>query len=109
MKIDERALSKIFSWDLEDKYCIEINFQVESLQEYNNCWMGKMPSTDRAEIYWFGLVSDGSKAYDYKTFSEMYQAPVFDGKSLKELLPLIDVLSIDSIEPEERLAFYLSE
>ena len=61
----------------------------------------------RKELFWYGLVPDCSEAYDYDNFKDFSTAPVFNGKSLKELWPNIRVLSIDGTEPEERLKAYI--
>ena len=102
-------ITKLFSVDLKNKMCIEIEFNVSGFENYQYCWMGKMPDkTDKEkEIYWYGLESNGSKAYDYDNFADFSSTPVFDGKSLAEVWDDIELLSIDSIDPEERLQFYI--
>lgn len=94
------------------KSCIEIEFRVSELSNYQNCWMGKTPkkalkirdrfSKDK-EVYWFGLTPDGSKAYDYNNYFDFSNAPVFDGKSLKEIWYRVELLSVDGCEPEARI------
>ena len=102
-------ITKLFSFDLEAKWCIEIEFSVKGYPKYQFCWMGKMPdkTNKEKELYWYGLVPDGSKAYDYDNFQDFSSAPVFDGKSLKTIWKEVEVLSIDGVEPEERIAAYL--
>lgn len=98
-------IKALFSVDLQGKMCIEIEFCVIGLPEYQGCWMGKMPHPDKmmTEVYWFGLASDGSKAYDYVNFSDFSTAPVFDGNSLKEVWSRIEILSVDGLEPVWRI------
>ena len=105
-------ITKLFSLDIKNKYCIEIEFCVSELADYQNCWMGKMPNKllrkkdrfwDGKEVYWFGLATDGSKAYDYDNYSDFSNAPVFDGKSLKQVWNQVELLSIDGCDPEMRI------
>ncbi len=90
--------------------CIEIEFRVNGLAEYSYCWMGKMPDTDNPSknAYWFGLVPDGSKSYDYDTFDAFSSALVFDGQSLEDVWDKVELLSVDSCDPEERIRYLLS-
>ena len=46
-------------------------------------------------------------AYDYDNFKDFSCAPVFDNKSLKNIWNNIELLSIDGIDPEERLQHYI--
>lgn len=102
-------ISKLFSFDLEGRWCIEIEFSVKGYPKYQSCWMGKMPdkSNKENELYWFSLMPDCSEAYDYYDFNEFSTAPVFEGKSLKQVWRKIKILSIDGSEPEERISAYL--
>ena len=100
------AITKLFSFDLQGKYCIEIEFSINGFPKYQSCWMGKMPDKGK-DLYWYGLVSDGSEAFDYDNFQDFSGAPVFCGKSLKEIWNEVKVLSIDGCNPEERLQAYL--
>ena len=102
-------IAKVFSRDLEGEYCIEIEFSVEGYPEYQSCWMGKLPDkSDREkEIYWFGLVADGSEAYDFENFGDFSKTAVFSGKSLSEIWDKVVILSIDGCNPENRLKAYL--
>jgi len=56
---------------------------------------------------WFGLPGDEAKAYDYDNFNDFSTAPIFNGKSLKEIWNYVVILSIDGVDPKERLADYL--
>ena len=98
-------ITKLFAIDLKNKSCIEIEFCVAGLSDYQNCWMGKMPDEFRKhkEVYWFGLSSDGSKAYDYDNYSDFSNALVFDGKSLKQVWDSVELVSIDGCDPEVRI------
>lgn len=100
---------KLFSFDLKGKCCIEIEFSVNGSTKYQSCWMGKMPCEEnpKKESYWYGLVPDGSEAYDYDNFRDFSSASIFDGKSLKEIWGAVDLLSIDGCDPTDRLQAYL--
>jgi len=102
-------ITKLFSYDLKDEACIEIEFAVKGFSDFQSCWMGKMPDkTDKErEVYWYGLSADNSEIYEYDNHGEFLNAPVFDGKSLKEIWNHISVLSIDGCDPEERIKFYI--
>ena len=102
-------ITKLFSFNLESEWCIEILFLVKGYPKYQSCWMGKTPneSDKEKELYWYGLVPDGSEAYDYGNFEDFSSAPVFEGKSLKQAWDRIELLSIDGCDPEERVAVYL--
>ena len=71
--------------------------------------MGKTPDKEdkEKELYWYGLVPDCSEAYNYDNFQDFSSAPVFEGKSLKEIWHKITILSIDGCDPEERIQAYL--
>ena len=104
-------LAKLFSFDLQNQSCIEIHFLLKSNPKYQSCWMGKMPhESDRnKEVYWYGLVADGSEAYDYDNFEYFSSAPVFEGKTLKDVCDQIELISIDGCDPVERINSYLSK
>jgi len=101
-------ITKLFSRNLEGTFCIEIEFLVKEESTYQSCWMGKMPAKENKEreVYWYGLVPDGSEAYDYDNFRDFSSASVFHGKSLKEIWEKVEILSIDGCDPEERLLAY---
>ena len=107
--ISYKDLEQIFSFATKGGRCIEIEFSVKGYLKYQSCWMGKMPdkADSRKELYWFGLVPDGSEAYDYDNFDDFCTALIFDGKSLKEILRKVEILSIDGCEPEEVIQRYL--
>lgn len=102
-------ITKLFSFNIEGQYCIEIAFSVKGYAKYQACWMGKMPDETDSEkdLYWYGLVPDGSEGYDFNSFEDFSSAPVFDGKSLKELWSDIEILHIDGCDPEDRLEAYI--
>ena len=101
-------IAKLFSCNLEGKFCIEIEFLVKGELSYQSCWMGKMPDREhkKKEVYWYGLVPDGSEAYDYDNFMDFSSASIFQGKSLREIWEKIKILSIDGCDPEERILVY---
>lgn len=37
-------IAKLFSYDLQSKSCIEIEFTVVGYPNYQSCWMGKCPT-----------------------------------------------------------------
>ena len=102
-------ITKLFSYNLQGKSCIEIEFTVDGYPNYQSCWMGKMPDESNSEkdVYWYGLASDGSDAYEYDNYSDFSNAPVFSGKSLNEVWNHIEIISIDGCDPEERIRFYI--
>ncbi len=77
----------------------EVSFEISGDEEYHDCWMGNMGAVDDMP-YWFGLTPDGKQAYEYKTFDEMLSAPVFHGQSLQSIIDKVDILTIDSCDPE---------
>ncbi len=101
---------KLFSFNSAKDYCIEIEFSVKDYPAYQSCFMGKTPNTtDKNKwVFWYGLVPDDTKAYDFDNFDSFSSAPVFDGKSLKEIFSKINILSIDGCDPEYRINFYIS-
>ncbi|MBL4934773.1 hypothetical protein JK636_03255 [Clostridium sp. YIM B02515] len=113
-----RSLAKIKLQDLITildsdvvKYnsCIEMNFCIDNDTEYEDCWLGKMPDRDNRgkEIYWYGLVPDGSQAYDYAKLEDILNAKVFHGKSLCDVIGEITWYSLDGCSIEDRLSDYI--
>jgi hypothetical protein len=88
--------------DLKQQYCIEIRFSVKAMAEYDFCWMGKMPdpANQAKDCYWYGLSPDGSQAYDYDNLDVFLSAPVFDGRSLRQVWKDVKLESINGGEPE---------
>ena len=83
------------------KHCGEIAFRLTDSETFTLCWMGKLYSADeQRDVYWYGLTEDGQNAYEYATFAELADAPVFDGKSLKDVWDDVVVLEIDGCAPE---------
>ena len=108
-KISFNDFEKAMSYDVvNNNACIEVEFSIEDAEEYTSCWLGKMPDPETSkEIYWFGLVEDGSQAYDFDTFEQFASAKVFRTNCLKELWPLVFIYSIDGCDVEERLPYLL--
>ena len=102
-------ITKLFSFELKGERSIEIEFRIEGYSKYQSCWMGKMPDeTDKEkELYWYGLASDGSEAYDYDNFQDFSSAPVFCGKSLEEIWDKVEIVSVDGCDPNSRVLTYL--
>ena len=103
-------IKKLMAFDIQKKYCIEIEFAVNGSDKFGFCWMGKLPDKETGkDVYWFGLTPDGKNAFDYFTFEELSTAKVFDGKSLFEIWGDITIWGIDSCDPMERLLVYIGE
>ena len=98
-------IKNLFSFNTFGRSCSEIEFRVIGMDTYQLCWMGKMPDREHPEkdCYWYGLVPDGSQAYDYHNFEEFASAPVFEGKSLKDVCSKIELLSVNSCAPEPEI------
>ncbi len=90
---------------LKDYGSVEVEFAVSGDTEYQECWMGHTWHNN----YWFGLTPDCMQGYDFDSFEELVNAKVFHGKSLKEILDIVEILSIDGCDPEERLPYYPGE
>ena len=95
---------KALSFDCKRKHCIEIEFLITGNQKYGSCWMGK--TSDESNIFWYGLMPDGSESYDYTDLVEFVSDPVFNGRTLEEIWDKVEVLSVDGCDPEERIAKY---
>jgi hypothetical protein len=107
LKIDE--LIKILSNDvLKYSTCIEMNFCIENDEVYSDCWLGKLSDKTKGniEIYWYGLVSDGSQAFEYTELKDILNANVFYSKSICDVIENIDWYSLDGCGVEERLSYY---
>ena len=83
------------------KGCCEIEFCVKGMDTYTLCWMGKIPDKDNDEkiCYWYGLVPDGSQAYDYDNFEDFSTATVFEGLSLLDIADKIEYISVNACPP----------
>ncbi len=99
MKIPFNTFEKMLTTHLSENQCQEILFFIENSEKYQHCWMGVINKNGKSE-YWFGLTKDGKEAYDYTNFDQMTSAPVFNGKTLKELWEHIDILSVNGCDPE---------
>ena len=103
-------IKKLFTFETQGKYCVEILFSVHKRKKFDCCWMGKRHDKKIGQdVYWFGLTTDGKNAFDYPTFEEFSSAKVFDGKSLSEIWDTVTVEAIDGCEPTERLRNYIGE
>ena len=101
-------IAKLFTFDTEKKYCVEIRFMLVGSDKYSQCWMGKTwDSKVRQNVYWYGLTPDGMNAYEYDTFEKMADARVFDGLSLREVWNRTVIEEIDGCTPSERLRDYI--
>jgi hypothetical protein len=91
--------------------CIEMNFCIDNDTEYEDCWLGKMPDRNKPgkEVYWYGLVPDGSQAYDYAKLEDVLNAKVFHGKCLCDVIEKVTWYSLDGCNIEERLPDYIDD
>lgn len=108
-KIKLNDLIKILNRDvINPESCIEISFFIDDDKEYNHCWMGKMPDRNNPgkELYWFGLVPDGSQAFSYDKSEDILNAKVFHGKSLTDIIEKITWQELNSCSMEEMLKYY---
>ena len=108
-KLDFGYFEKVMKSKVSDKYSVEIQFEVESSEIYNLSWMGKSIEREtNREVFWFGLVEDGSQAYDYETFDEFVNSQVFYGeKSLKDLWDLILIFSLNGANESDIINVFL--
>lgn len=84
---------------LGNKPCIEIYFRVDNHPEYQSCWLGKRDDEEtKSTVYWYGLMEDGSQAYDYTTIEEFINAKVFQDKSIKDIWNLISLYSFNACD-----------
>lgn len=91
-KIKLEDLIEVLSSDvIRNHSCIEMNFFIDNDDEYKNCWLGKKPHNDdpNKEVYWYGLVKDGSQAYSYESLEDILNSEVFHGKSLYDIIEKI--------------------
>ena len=108
--IQFEQMKQLFTFDTKKKFCVEIQFMLQGSTKFDYCWMGKMWSRDeQKDVFWYGLTPDGKNAFDYPSFEEMSQAPVFGGLSLKEAWDQVIVEEIDGCDPLERLQCYLGD
>lgn len=84
-------------------YCSETSFCIEDDTEYRCCWLGCLKGE---KPYWFGLVPDGSQAYEFATAEELIDAKVFRGSSLRALWPKVRFYTIGDIDPMTWLSRY---
>ena len=109
-KIPFDQFEKIMTYDVvENNSCVEIEFLVDGFREYGSCWLGKtIDSATNQAIFWYGLASDGSEAYDFRSLCDFTSEPIFHGNNLKEIWGSITLISIDSCDIDWRLTHYLS-
>ena len=108
--IQYEQIEKLFSFKTKKKFCVEIQFMLQNNQKYDYCWMGKMWDRDeQKDVFWYGLTPDGKNAFDYPSFEEMANAPVFDGLSLKDVWDQVVIEEIDGCDPQERLEDYIGD
>ena len=106
----ERVMTYNFNKNKKWEPCIEVYFSVDGDMDYQDSWLGKLIDRDtKKSVYWFGLVEDGSEAYDFDSFEEFSNAKVFKGKSIKEIWDSITIDALSGGEVEEMLPFYLSQ
>lgn len=110
-KITFEQFKQIMNYDITKNQHyqeIEVWFFIDDSIEYFSSWLGKMLDKEKKkEIYWYGLVEDGSQAYEFDSFEEFANAKVFYNKSINEIWVSVSLLSIDACDVQERLPFYL--
>jgi hypothetical protein len=86
-----------------------MNFCIDNDIVYGDCWLGKMPDRDnsRKAVYWYGLVPDGSQAYEYTELEDFIDAKVFNGKSMRDVFEKVTWYSLDGCSIEGMLPYYL--
>jgi len=103
-------ITRLFTLDTKKLFCVEIQFMLLNNPKYDYCWMGKMWNRDaQKDIFWYGLTPDGKNAFDYPSFEEMANAPVFDGLSLKAVWDQVVIEEIDGCDPLKRLEDYIGD
>lgn len=103
-------MARVFAYNLQLKYCLEIEFQIIGDDVYTECFMGKMPDEEgKKYYYWYGLTPDGKNAYEFESFDAMADAPVFHGKSLIDLWDQVNILTVDGCDAEWRIKEYLGK
>lgn len=103
LTIPFEQLRTLFSFDTEEGLCLEIEFLLNVNPDFDCCCMGKKYCKDVAgDIYWFGLTPDGINAYEYTSFEDFSNEPVFNGKSLLEIWNEVQILTIDGDNPCRR-------
>lgn len=109
-KITVDQFKKIMKYDVISSHtCIEINFCIDDDVEYASYWTGKLPSREEAprDVYWYGLVSDGSQAFSFNSLEELLNATVFRGCCIIDLWERVTIDTIDNLNVEYRLPYYL--
>jgi len=82
----------------------ETCFSVIGSDEYSWCYLGYLPEYEKP--YWFGLVPDGSQAYDFSNAEELVNAKVFNRKSLKEIWDDINIHAIGGVDISEWFKYF---
>ncbi|WP_291648314.1 hypothetical protein [Clostridium sp.] len=91
---------------LENDTCVEMNFSIDDDLEYGDCWLGKTSNNDNnKEIYWYGLVEDGSQAYNYDYLEELLSAKVFKGNNIRDIWERVTWYSLNGCDVEEMLEY----
>lgn len=100
MKIKLQDFIKVLNENvLENNTCIEMNFCIDDDLEYEDCWLGKMADKDNnKEIYWYGLVDDGSQAYSYDCLEDLLSAKVFKGNNIRDIWEKINWFSLNGYD-----------
>ena len=103
-------ITKLFAFDTQGKFCLEIEFSINGSKKFDDCWMGKLfDKKTKQDVYWFGLTADDNNSFDYPTFEEFASAKVFDGKSLAQIWNEVTVLTVDGCDPTDPYVTYKLE
>ncbi|MCL1924949.1 MAG: hypothetical protein FWF50_05115 [Defluviitaleaceae bacterium] len=111
-KISFKDFKKIMELEIYENKGLgfEIEFDIDNSEIYQSSWMGKMLDKEtKKQVYWFGLVQDGSQAHEYNSFEEFVNEKVFYGeKSLKDIWDKVSIFSLNGGTCEEMMPYYLS-
>jgi len=109
-KITFLEFKRVMACELSKKRepCIEMCFQVVGCADYEDSWMGKMKDRHTGkDVYWFGLVPDGSQGYDFSSFEDFANAKIFCGKNLREIWSSVLFICFDGGQIDETLPYLL--
>ena len=110
VKIALEHFEKMMAFDVvANNACIEVEFHVDNSLGYAACWLGKTINRETLQaVYWYGLTADGLQAYNFDSLDDFINAPVFNGKSIKEIWDTVTFTSIDSCDVTCRMMGYMN-
>ena len=107
MKIKLTDLIRVLNENvLENNTCIEMNFCIDDDLEHEDCWLGKRVDKDNnKEIYWYGLVEDGTQAYYYDCLDDILSAKVFKDNDIRDIWGRVTWYSLNGCDVEEMIRY----